>query len=256
MKYVLTVFVLLVARPAFAQQSTTDTTCNVYSQTVNCTSNTTSTGSTDAQRAEQQREMNEAGQAVGAAMGSLIGNAVLKHRVNKYCAANPAGGWRFANGNKITCWDWNSTYQPKANAQLRVQREEEMATIELAAWTFCTTHPDQSWTGPVSGKVTSCGQLIALHDATCSRNPGSAYCKATTTAPVTALTVAPAVAPVPTPVVVAATTPVPMSAAIAAPVLTPEQRDEISFCKRNPKATVTTPDDAVVPCKTVLATSR
>ena len=177
MKYVLTVFILLAASPVFAQQSTTDTTCNVNGQMVNCTSNTTSTGSTDAQRAEQQREMNEAGKAVGTAMGSLIGNAVLKHRVNKYCAANPSGGWRFANGNQVTCWDWNSTYQPKANAQLQVQREEQIATIELAAWTFCTTHPEQSWTGPITEKVTSCGQLIALHDATCLEIPNQPIAK-------------------------------------------------------------------------------
>jgi hypothetical protein len=178
MKYVFAILVLLTAGSAFGQQSTTDTTCNVNGQQVNCTSNTTSTGSTDAQRAEQQREMNESGKAVGTALGSLLGNKILKHRVNKWCEGHPDGSWNFPNGRNVTCFNWNEAYQPAANAQLKAQRTDQMLTIAVASRTFCKAHPDQSWTGPISGKVTPCGQIIVLQDVECSRNPELAYCKA------------------------------------------------------------------------------
>jgi hypothetical protein len=191
MKYALGILILLTAGSAFGQQtSTTDTNCNVNGQQVNCTSNTTSTGSTtdstDAQRAEQQREMNENSKAAGAALGSAIGNVILKHRVNKWCEGHPAGSWNFPNGKNVTCFDWNEAYQPAANAQLKAQRADQLLTIAIAARTFCKAHPDQSWTGPISGKVTSCGQLIALQDADCSRNPDQAYCKAYAAMPIPA----------------------------------------------------------------------
>jgi hypothetical protein len=183
MKCVLAILVLLTAGSAFGQQSTTDTNCNVNGQQVNCTSNTTSTGSTDAQRAEQQREMNESSKAAGAALGSAIGNTILKHRVNKWCAGHPEGSWNFPNGQNVTCFNWNEAYQPAANAQLKAQRADQMLTFAVAARTFCKAHPDQSWTGPISGKVTPCGQLIVLQDTECSRNPELAYCKAITAMP-------------------------------------------------------------------------
>jgi hypothetical protein len=178
MKYALSILILLTAGSAFGQQSTTDTNCNVNGQQINCTSNTTSAGSTDAQNAEQQRETNESIKAVSNAIGSAIGNAVLKHRVNKWCEGHPDGSWNFPNGQNVTCFNWNEAYQPAANAQLKAQRTDQLLTIAVAARTFCKTHPDQSWTGPISGRVTSCGQIIALQDAQCSRNPGLAYCKA------------------------------------------------------------------------------
>jgi hypothetical protein len=178
MKYVLAILVLLTAGSAFGQQSTTDTTCNVNGQQVNCTSNTTSTGSTDAQRAEQQREMNESAKRVGTALGSVIGNKILKHRVNNWCEGHPDGSWNFPNGQNVTCFNWNEAYQPAANAQLKAQHTDQMLTIAVASRTFCNAHPDQSWTGPISGKVTPCGQLIVLQDVECSRNPELAYCKA------------------------------------------------------------------------------
>ena len=174
----LAVLVLVAAGSAFGQQSTTNTDCNVNGQQVNCTSNTTSTGSTDAQRAEQQREMNEAGKAIGNAVGSAIGNKILRKRVNKWCEGHPDGSWNFPNGQNVTCFNWNEAYQPAANAQLKAQRTDQMLTIAVASWTFCKAHPDQSWTGPISGKITPCGQLIALDETACSRNPGLDYCKA------------------------------------------------------------------------------
>jgi PEGA domain-containing protein len=178
MKITLLAIGVFIASSAFGQQSTTDTTCNVNGQQVNCTSNTTSTGSTDAQRAEQQREMSEAGKAIGAAVGSAIGNKILKHRINKWCEGHPDGSWNFANGQNVTCFNWNEAYQPAANAQLKVQLTDQRLTIAVASWMYCKAHPDQSWTGPISGKDTPCGQLIALDEAACSRNPGLDYCKA------------------------------------------------------------------------------
>jgi hypothetical protein len=191
MKYILAILVLLTAgSSAFGQQtSTTDTNCNVNGQQINCTSNTNSTpstDSTDAQRAEQQREMNENTKAMGNALGSAIGNVILKHRVNKWCEGHPEGSWNFPNGKNVTCFNWNEAYQPAANAQLKAQYADKLLTIAIAARTFCKAHPDQSWTGPISGKVTSCGQLIALQDADCSRNPEQAYCKAYAAMPIPA----------------------------------------------------------------------
>jgi len=243
MKYILAVFALVAAGSAFGQQSTTDTTCNVNGQQVNCTSNTTGTGSTDATNAEQQREMNEAGKALGSAVGSAIGNKILKHRVNKWCEGHPDGSWNFPNGQNVTCFNWNEAYQPAANAQLKAQRTDQMLTIAVASWTFCKAHPDQSWTGPISGKVMPCGQLTALDDAACSRNPGLDYCKAIA-----------ASATAPTPVVSSpATTP---AAAAPTPVLTQEQKDEVAYCQRNPNATVTGADSVVVPCAKSLGSSH
>ena len=180
MKYALSILILLTAGSAFGQQSTTDTNCNVNGQQINCTSNTTSTGSTDAQNAEQQRETNESIKAVSNAIGSAIGNAVLKRRVNKWCEGHPEGSWNFPNGQNVTCFNWNEAYQPAANAQLKAQRADQLLTISVASRTFCKAHPDQSWTGPISGRVTSCSQLITFQDVECSRNPGTTYCKAIT----------------------------------------------------------------------------
>jgi hypothetical protein len=270
----------LCAVPLFGQQSTTDTNCNVNGQQVNCTSNTTSTGSTDVQRAEQQREMNEAGKAVGSAVGSLIGNKILKHRIDKWCGGHPDGSWNFSNGQNVTCWNWNEAYQPAANTQLRAQRTEQATTIAVAAWTFCSTHPDQSWTGPISGKVTPCGQLIALADATCSRNPGLDSCKAIGEAKIPASTSASVTAPsasaspaekakdycsrnptmtwyvgaqqsyVSCEDILAA--PPSSVTATFTPALTPEQKEAVSYCKRNPTATVTWNNGTVSPCSSVL----
>lgn len=178
MKYALSILILLTAGSAFGQQSTTDTNCNVIGQQINCTSNTTSNGSTDAQNAEQQRETNESIKAAGNAIGSAIGNAVLKRRVNKWCEGHPEGSWNFPNGQNVTCFNWNEAYQPAANTQLKAQRADQLLTIAVAARTFCKAPPDQSWTGPISGRVTSCGQLTALQDVECSRKPETAYCKA------------------------------------------------------------------------------
>jgi hypothetical protein len=186
MKYALAMFVLLTAGSAFGQQSTTDTNCNVNGQQINCTSNTTSTGSTDAQMAEQQRETNESIKAAGNALGTAIGNTVLKHRVNKWCEGHPDGSWNFPNGQNVTCFNWNEAYQPAANAQLKAQRADQLLTLAIAARTFCKAHPDQSWTGHISGKVTPCGQLIVLQDVECSRKPELAYCKAIVAPPVPA----------------------------------------------------------------------
>lgn len=186
MKHVLATLVLLTAVSAFGQQSTTDTNCNINGQQINCTSNSTSTGSTDAQRAEQQRETNESIKAAGNALGAAIGNTVLKHRVNKWCEGHPDGSWNFPNGQNVTCFNWNEAYQPAANAQLKAQRAEQLRTIAIASRTFCNAHPDQSWTGPISGRVTSCGQLIALQDAQCSGNPELAFCKVATAKPIPA----------------------------------------------------------------------
>ena len=244
MKCAFAAFALLVAGSAFGQQSTTNTDCTVNGQQVNCTSNTTGSGSTDAQRAEQQREMNEAGKAIGNAVGSAIGNKILKHRVNKWCEGHPDGSWNFPNGQNVTCYNWNEAYQPAANAQLKAQRTDQMLTIAVASWTFCKAHPDQTWTAPISGKVTPCGQLIALDDAACSRNPGLGYCKAiadaaraTNRTPVASSTATSASTPAPT---------------APAPVLTEEQQDEVAYCQRNSSATITKTDGTVVPCADIL----
>jgi hypothetical protein len=265
MKTALLVIGVFIASSAFGQQSTTNTDCNVNGQQINCTSNTIGTGSTDAQRAEQQREMNEAGKAIGSAVGSLISNKVLKHRVNKWCEGHPEGSWNFGNGQSVSCFNWNEAYQPAANTQLKVQYADRVTTITVAAHVFCKAHPDQSWTGPISGKVTPCGQVIALQDVECSRNPDSVHCKAIAAAAVPAPTAAatPATpATPPTPVVSSPAT-VPTPSAVPAPasatsvtVLTKEQKDEVAYCQRNPGATITRTDGTLIPCTTVLENSR
>lgn len=255
---------LLCALPVFGQQSTTDTNCNVNGQQVNCTSNTTTTGSTDAQRAEQQREMNEAGKAAGAALGSAIGNKILKKRVNKWCEGHPGGSWNFSNGQNVSCFNWNEAHQPAANAQFKAQRNEQATTIAVAAWTFCKAHPDQSWTGPITGKVTPCGELVALDDAQCSRNPGLDACKAIadTKTPASAPGITSDAAPstaqpapvsaAPAALVAASARPASVTPAPTPAPLTPEQKDAISYCKRNPTATITWNNGTVSPCSSVL----
>lgn len=254
MKTTFITIAIFLALPAFGQQSTTNTNCNVNGQQVNCTSNTTSTTSTDATNAEQQREMNEAGKAIGNAAGSAIGNKILKHRVNKWCEGHPSGSWNFPNGQKVACFDWNEAYQPGANAQLRAERADQLTTIAVAAHVFCNAHPDQSWVGPTSGKVTPCGQLVALQDVECSRNPELAYCKAIAATPILAPTTASATPPAPA----GSSTPSnsPSVSATPMPVLSREQQDELAYCQRNPTATITTTAGTVTPCATVLGNSH
>lgn len=254
--------VVLCAIPTIGQQSTTDTNCTAYGSQINCTSNTTSTGSTDAQRAEQQREMNEAGKAIGSAAGTIIANKILKKRVSKWCGEHPEGSWNFSSGQNVTCWNWNEEYQPAANAQLRAQRTDQAMTIAVASHAFCKAHPDQSWTGPISGKVTPCGQLLTLQDVECSRSPEQAVCKAIadSNAPTPAAVASPAhesASLTALPVSASPTVPSPSASAPAVSVatqtpLTAEQKDALSYCQRNPSATITWSNGTVSPCSSVL----
>jgi len=78
---------LLLADHASAQQ-TTNTNCNVYGNTINCTSNTTDT-------AAQQQRAYEAGQQIGNALGQGLVRAMHNHAVKKsmksFCDSHP--GW-------------------------------------------------------------------------------------------------------------------------------------------------------------------
>ena len=73
-------------------QQTTNTNCNVYGSTVNCTSNTTD-------NAAQQQRSYEAGQQVGNALGQGIAGAMQAHSfskgLRKYCDVHPGEVWHY-----------------------------------------------------------------------------------------------------------------------------------------------------------------
>jgi hypothetical protein len=78
-------------------QTSTNTTCNVYGNQVNCASTSTDASTQnaarDAQQAEQQREAYETGQALGRGIAGAIQGRRFRKWVSKYCEENPGQPW-------------------------------------------------------------------------------------------------------------------------------------------------------------------
>jgi hypothetical protein len=90
------------------QTTTTNTNCNVYGNTADCTSASTSTSTPDtsAQQAERDRENYETGQKMGAALGQAMQARAFSKSLRKYCDQHPGEDWsnssRAADGHTIS----------------------------------------------------------------------------------------------------------------------------------------------------------
>jgi hypothetical protein len=89
---ILLVAVLFAGHIIEAQQTTTNTNCNVYGSTMNCTSTSTDNSA-------QQRQAYETGQQIGNALGTGMAAAMQAHafskELKKYCAAHPGEDWHY-----------------------------------------------------------------------------------------------------------------------------------------------------------------
>src|SRR6266571_2514896 len=97
------VFVALFAVPTVKAQ-TTQTNCNLYGNTANCTSTTTPTYGPD------PAAMSQAGKDMGTAMGNLAAVIRAKKAASQrakvnivYCQQNPEGSFTSADGTTKTC---------------------------------------------------------------------------------------------------------------------------------------------------------
>ena len=92
----LLVFGVLCVSIALAQNSTTNTTCQLNGNTANCTSTTQQVpqATTPSQSLEQ-------GYRVGQEMGRPIGQAIAYHRANrwvkKFCKKHPGASWWYSS---------------------------------------------------------------------------------------------------------------------------------------------------------------
>jgi hypothetical protein len=210
----------LCAIPAFGQQSTTNTNCYVNGQQVNCTSNTTTNAPPPDPWANTSKQLQESGQRLGAA---LAANAQRKAAYNDqidrielniaYCQQNPDHSITLANEKPRTC-------------------EDEIAMVRA----FCSIDKKHA-------KVKFC-KMLANMPALAPIAPSASMSDAmNTTSPSAQLTTSPAPASRAQPKVPAAQT---------LATLTEEQKDAISYCKRNPTATITWNSGTVSPCSSVL----
>jgi hypothetical protein len=199
--------------PTFGQQSTTNTNCNVNGQWVSCTSNTTTFAPPPDPWANTSKQLQESGQRLGAALA--------------------------------------------ANAQ----RRNEEKTVEFHV-VYCEQNPNNSIT-TTNGEKISCTEEFARTRALCSigkNNKRYKFCALLANAPAptasSALTSAAELAPSNSAPSVPG--PAPISSAPQAslttpsPTLTAEQKDALSYCQRNPTATITWNNGTVSPCSSVL----
>jgi hypothetical protein len=211
----LTTTLLLFGLPAFAQTQT-NTNCDAYGNQINCTS--TSYGDKSAAIAQQQKEIDENLQKSGAALGAIV-------------------------------------------AQRRAQKNMEDAVVR--SLTYCGTHPDEKVLNPVSNHEVDCPAFVERARLACISYPKDHFCKSVPAASSSASTAgqtAPAsLPPAPvSPVSPAALSPTPTALATRAtaptptPAITAEQKDAMSYCQRNPSATITWNNGTVSPCSSVL----
>jgi hypothetical protein len=217
---------LLCAIPVFGQQSTTNTDCNVNGQQVNCTSNTTTNAPPPNPMDGFNKQIQDSSQRLGAALA--------------------------------------------ANAQRRAEEKSLESQIEFHV-VYCEQNPANSIT-TTKGDTISCTEEFARTRALCSIGKNGKkykFCALLANAP-TAAPVAPSaslatsvLAPstsAPTPAALPASTrpdPIPPASQAGpkpptAPALTEEQKDAISYCRRNPTATITWNNGTVSPCSSVL----
>lgn len=222
----------LCAIPAFGQQSTTNTNCNVNGQQVNCTSNTTTIAPPPDRWANTSKQIQESSQRLSAALAAnaqrraAYNNEIDRVELNiTYCQQNPEHSITLANDKPRTCTD-------------------EIAMVRA----FCSIDKKHA-------KVKFCKLLV--------NSPAPSAVSASVMAPAASASSAPAAAPTVASTVLdpalpaSPASPASTSSALQAPVppapaLTEEQKDAISYCKRNPTATITWNNGTVSPCSSVL----
>jgi hypothetical protein len=94
----LAVLSFVLGRSMQGQTTTTNTNCNVYGNTANCTSTSTDDSAEKAQQAEQQRQAYETGQAIGAAFGQAMQARAFSKKLRNYCDQHPGEDWHYFSG--------------------------------------------------------------------------------------------------------------------------------------------------------------
>jgi hypothetical protein len=212
MKSILLTTILLLFGLPAIAQTQTQTNCNANGNQINCTS--TSYGDKSAAIAQQQKEIDENLQKSGAALGAIV-------------------------------------------AQHRAQKNMEDAVVH--SLTHCQAQPDDKVLNPVNNAVMSCSSFVERARLACISYPKDHFCKSVPAASSSASTagqttpppsapVAPISSAVPSPTPIATPAPAPTPT----PALTAEQKDAMSYCERNPTATITWNNGTVSPCSSVL----
>ena len=242
------VFVTALAVP-FAKAQQTQTNCTVNSNTVNCTSNSTPTF---------QQSMDSFNKSMQATANSIAATrqANMNDKVKiEYCHQNPGGSITTGSGQirgcvdaiayvKAACdvrkwkglcgkdWAWIKTFTPPSpisSASIPVDQSALDAMFSAdRAKDYCSQHPNDNFYYPAPRPSVRCREILA--------SPSSPARDATTAPP----------API------SSGSPAPVTAPPAPAPLTAEQKDAISYCTRNPNATITWNDGTVSPCSSVL----
>ena len=220
---------LLCGSTARAQGTTTQTTCNVNGQQVNCTS--TDNSAQQAAQAQQQADIDASFRQLGDALGTAIARKRYEKNLEgqvsnnlMYCGGHPDARVLGATGKEHTCFDY-------------VEHFHEV----------CVAQPKYSF----------CKKIPSMPSASASVVAPSQTARAVTES-------APTPAPSPAPAETASTQAAPSQVAPAAnsttsalpkPASTQEEKDALGYCQRNPTATITwNSTDKVSACREVLAT--
>lgn len=295
---------VLCAIPAFGQQSTTDTNCNVNGQQVNCTSNTTTNipppdpwANTLSNINNMNKNMAANRERAEARRAQARADAEAKHALENhaevnmvYCKQNPSGSVTTTDGKDRSCAD-ELAYEkafcvvnpeadrcrlPASEAEVEkafadliekykndpgakkrsTQNYYESQFQKLREW-GCRSFPDM--TLPAWGKPDQpCTKASATALVAPSAPVSPSLMASTPAASALPYSAAPATATT-APVDSAPTVSAPISPASQASVTTPstskftqEQKDAISYCQRNPTATITWNNGTVSPCSSVL----
>jgi hypothetical protein len=92
-KLIITAALFVLTAGVTRAQNQTKTTCTTNGNQTTCTSTT----------GEQP------GHEIGRAIGSVIGNRILRHRINKFCKKHPDGWFQPDGEQRIECRDWNAS---------------------------------------------------------------------------------------------------------------------------------------------------
>jgi hypothetical protein len=208
-----TIAVFVIVLAVPAQAQQTQTNCTANGNTVNCTSNSTPTFQ------QSMDSFNKSMQATGNNIAAAR-QANLNDKVKiEYCHQNPGGSITTGSGQIRGCVD--AIAYVKAACDVRKWKGECGKD-----WAWIKTFTPPSPTSPASPSA-----------STPVATPSTLANQAPTTA--SAATVASA-------------SPAPVTEPTGPAPLTPEQKDAISYCQRNPTATITWNNGTVSPCSSLL----
>jgi hypothetical protein len=267
------VALFLCSVPVFGQQGTTHTDCNVSGsgQSIDCTSKTDVPPPSPADvsnknmadwraRQAQAQAANRARRADAEAKQTLENQA----EVNMvYCKQNPAGSVTTSEGKDRSCADelaYEKAFCVVNSAADRCNLPASEAEVEKAFADLIEKYKNDPGAKRHSTQMYYESLFVKLRESGCRSfpemtlpiwgKPDEPCSKAFATALVAAR------APiVPSASMSASAMPSAVSApmtSVSAPVLTQEQTDAISYCKRNPSATITWNNGTVSPCSSVL----